>query len=116
MESSCLLLDLLGVCVHDIDCGLTGHRFKEAVNECTSALAVDPTYAKALVRRSKAYENMQLYKQALTDIQKANKVDSANPDTQVGRVQRTGWILVLFIPGRILCPTGDVLRERMPRN
>jgi len=59
-------------------------RFKEAVNECTSALALDASYAKALVRRSRAYESMQLYKQALSDIQKANKVDSANPDNQVG--------------------------------
>ena len=59
-------------------------RFKEAVNECTSALAIDGSYSKALVRRSRAYESMQLYKQALSDIQKANRVDSANPDTQVG--------------------------------
>jgi tetratricopeptide (TPR) repeat protein len=59
------------------------HRFKEAVNECTSALEVDGSYAKALIRRSKAYEGMHHYKQALNDIQKANKVDSANPDTLV---------------------------------
>jgi len=63
-------------------CFMMQARFKEAVNECTSALALDASYAKALVRRSRAYESMQLYKQALSDIQKANKVDSANPDNQ----------------------------------
>lgn len=58
-------------------------RFKEAINECSSALEVDAVYAKALTRRAKAYEAMGHYKQALSDIQKANKADSANPDTQV---------------------------------
>ena len=58
-------------------------RFKEAVNECTNALEIDGVYAKALIRRAKAHEAMGHYKQALSDIQKANKADSANPDTQV---------------------------------
>lgn len=59
-------------------------RFKEAVNECTSALEAIPAYHKALVRRAKAYEQMGHFKQALSDIQKANKADTANPETQVG--------------------------------
>ncbi len=58
-------------------------RFKEAVNECTNAMEIDGVYAKALIRRAKAHEAMGHYKQALSDIQKANKADSANPDTQV---------------------------------
>ena len=53
------------------------------MNECSSCLEGDPVNAKALIRRAKAYENMGHYKQALSDIQKANKADSANPDTQV---------------------------------
>ena len=63
-------------------------RFKEAVNECTSALdkctPAIPAYHKALVRRAKAYEQMGHFKQALSDIQKANKADTANPETQAG--------------------------------
>lgn len=43
-------------------------------------------YAKALIRRAKAHEAMGHYKQALSDIQKANKADSANPDTQVTEI------------------------------
>jgi hypothetical protein len=52
------------------------------VNECTSALDALPAYHKALVRRAKAYEQMGHFKQALSDIQKANKADTANPETQ----------------------------------
>ena len=57
------------------------------MNECTSALdsctPTVPAYHKALVRRAKAYEQMGHFKQALSDIQKANKADTANPETQV---------------------------------
>ncbi|KAK9834855.1 hypothetical protein WJX81_004062 [Elliptochloris bilobata] len=63
-------------------CYLMFQRNKEAVNECTSALEAVPAYHKALVRRAKAYEQMGHYKQALSDIQKANKAETANPDTQ----------------------------------
>lgn len=70
-------------------------RFKEAVNECTNALEVDAVYAKALIRRAKAYEAMGHYKQALSDIQKANKADSANPDTQV-TVARVFSAIILY--------------------
>ena len=56
------------------------------MNECTSALdSVTPNvpaFHKALVRRAKAYEQMGHFKQALSDIQKANKADTANPETQ----------------------------------
>lgn len=58
------------------------HRFKEAVNECSNALDAVPAYHKALVRRAKAYEQMGHFKQALSDIQKANKTDTANPEIQ----------------------------------
>ena len=57
-------------------------RYKEATNECTAALEVAPGYHKALTRRAKAYEHMGHYKQALSDVQKANKGPTATPDTQ----------------------------------
>ncbi|KAK9795869.1 hypothetical protein WJX73_001707 [Symbiochloris irregularis] len=63
-------------------CYMMQQKFKEAVNECTSALDSHPSYHRALVRRAKAYEQMGHFKQALSDIQKANKADTANPDTQ----------------------------------
>jgi tetratricopeptide (TPR) repeat protein len=64
-------------------------RFKEAVNECSSALDAVPAYHKALVRRAKAYEQMGHFKQALSDIQKANKADTANPETQVAALAQS---------------------------
>ena len=63
-------------------------RYKEAVNECTSALDVAPNNQKALLRRAKALEAMGLYKQALSDVQKVNKLDDAPPENQVGTGHR----------------------------
>lgn len=59
-----------------------GRRYKEAVNECTSALEVAPDNQKALLRRAKALEAMGLYKQALSDVQKANRADDSAPENQ----------------------------------
>ena len=59
------------------------HRYKEAINECTAALDAQPGYHKALTRRAKAYEQMGHYKQALSDVQKANKTADATPETLV---------------------------------
>lgn len=53
------------------------------MNECTSALEVAPDNQKALLRRAKALEAMGLYKQALGDVQKANKADDSAPENQV---------------------------------
>ena len=58
-------------------------RYKDAVNECTAALDAQPNYHKALTRRSKAYEHMGLYKQALSDVQKSNKAGEATPESLV---------------------------------
>ena len=57
-------------------------RYKDAIRECSSALDINPDFAKALTRRAKAYEQMQHYKQALSDIQKANK-NGPTAETQV---------------------------------
>jgi tetratricopeptide (TPR) repeat protein len=45
---------------------------------------VAPNNQKALLRRAKALEAMGLYKQALSDVQKVNKLDDAPPENQVG--------------------------------
>ena len=57
-------------------------RYKEAVTECTSALDAQPNYFKALIRRAKAFENLGHYKQALGDVQKANKLDQATEESR----------------------------------
>mmetsp|Transcript_14445 Transcript_14445/g.43688 ORF Transcript_14445/g.43688 Transcript_14445/m.43688 type:complete len:721 (-) Transcript_14445:878-3040(-) len=63
-------------------CSMMLKKYKEAVNECTSALEVAPDNQKALLRRAKALEAMGLYKQALGDVQKANKADDSAPENQ----------------------------------
>lgn len=57
------------------------HRYKEAVKECTSALELQPTYARGLMRRAKAQESLGNYKLALTDILAVNNSDSASSDS-----------------------------------
>lgn len=47
--------------------------YKDATKECSNALALAPTSAKALQRRARALEQQGLYKQALSDIQAVNK-------------------------------------------
>ena len=59
-------------------------RYKEAVAECSAALDGQPNFFKALIRRAKAYEQMGQHKQALADMQRANKLDAATEDTRVG--------------------------------
>lgn len=58
-------------------------RYTEAVAECTEALDGQPNFFKALIRRAKAYEQMGQHKQALADLQRANKLDVATEDSRV---------------------------------
>ena len=59
------------------------HRYKEAINECTSALETQPSYHKALLRRAKAYEQIGHYKSALGDVHLINRGEGATPETEV---------------------------------
>jgi hypothetical protein len=52
------------------------------VRECTSALGVAPSLAKALRSRAKALEQQGLYKQALADVQALNRCDAANDESR----------------------------------
>ncbi|EFN53322.1 hypothetical protein CHLNCDRAFT_58607 [Chlorella variabilis] len=63
-------------------CHMMHKRYKEAVAECSAALDGQPNFFKALIRRAKAYEQMGQHKQALADMQRANKLDAATEDTR----------------------------------
>lgn len=56
-------------------------RYKDAVKECTSALELQPNYARGLMRRAKAQELLGNFKLALTDILAVNNSDSASADS-----------------------------------
>lgn len=63
-------------------CYMVTKKYKDAVTECGVALETQPEYFKAFVRRSKAYEAMGMYKEALADLQKANSLDAATDDSR----------------------------------
>ena len=63
-------------------CHMVSKNYKDAVSECSVALETQPEYFKAFIRRSKAYEAMGMYKEALADLQKANGLDAATDDSR----------------------------------
>lgn len=52
-------------------------RLREAVEDCTSALAIDANYLKALLRRAKCYMDLNEYEEAVVDYEKAVKMDKS---------------------------------------
>lgn len=48
---------------------------KNAVDDCTKALAIDPNYVKVLLRRAQTYEEMDKLEQALEDYNKVLQID-----------------------------------------
>ena len=50
-------------------------KFREAVDDCTRAVALDPRYLKAYVRRAKAHEALEELDDALADVNEALKID-----------------------------------------
>ncbi|KAI7841257.1 hypothetical protein COHA_005030 [Chlorella ohadii] len=63
-------------------CHMMQKRYQEAVTECSAALEGQPNFFKALVRRAKAYEQLGQPKQALADMQRANRLDAATAETR----------------------------------
>jgi tetratricopeptide (TPR) repeat protein len=53
-------------------CHLKCKQFEDAVQDSTAALELDPTYVKALMRRSAAYEELDDLEHSLADSQKVN--------------------------------------------
>ncbi|WOL15800.1 tetratricopeptide repeat protein 1 [Canna indica] len=59
-------------------CFLKLNRYKDTVTECTKALELNPSYAKALVRRAEAHEKLENYDEAIADMKKVIDLDPAN--------------------------------------
>ncbi|CAL8464851.1 g4386 [Coccomyxa elongata] len=59
-------------------CHLKCKQFEDAVQDSTAALELDPSYVKALMRRSAAYEELDDLEHALSDSQKVKELDPEN--------------------------------------
>ncbi|KFO12444.1 Mitochondrial import receptor subunit TOM34, partial [Balearica regulorum gibbericeps] len=59
-------------------CYLNLKQYKEAVQDCTEALRLDPTNVKALYRRAQALKELKDYKSSIADIKSLLKIEPKN--------------------------------------
>ena len=66
------------------------HRYGAAETDCTEAIALDPTYIKAFLRRGAARLGLKKYSDALNDFQQVLKLEPNNKQarTEVEHIQR----------------------------
>ena len=53
-------------------------KYAEAADDCTKAVDADPNFTKAFLRRSRIYEEMEKWDDAVRDMQSAAELDQAN--------------------------------------
>ncbi|XP_050362123.1 dnaJ homolog subfamily C member 7 [Nymphalis io] len=59
------------------------NQIKEAAEACTSALELDETYVKALLRRAKCYMEIEQYENAVKDYETLYKIDKCKENRQL---------------------------------
>ncbi|NWR82920.1 TOM34 protein, partial [Furnarius figulus] len=59
-------------------CYLTLKQYKEAAQDCTEALKLDPKNVKALYRRAQAFKELKDYKSSIADIKSLLKTEPKN--------------------------------------
>ena len=66
--------------------------FEKVIEDCSSALQLDPNYSKALTRRAKAFESIDKYQEAFEDytalciLQKFSGSSMASADRMVKKI------------------------------
>jgi tetratricopeptide (TPR) repeat protein len=65
-------------------------RYEESIQDCDVAILLDPTYTKALVRRSAAFEKTERTEDALRDVKQALELEPSNASIRksVARLQK----------------------------
>ncbi|XP_066245898.1 dnaJ homolog subfamily C member 7 [Euwallacea similis] len=58
-------------------------KIKEAIADCSSALILDETYLKALLRRAKCYSDIGEFEEAVKDYEKACKLDKSRENKRL---------------------------------
>ncbi|KAJ6759246.1 TETRATRICOPEPTIDE REPEAT PROTEIN 1 [Salix koriyanagi] len=59
-------------------CFLKLGKFEDTIKECSKALALNPSYMKALVRRGEAHEKLENFEEAIADLKKILELDPSN--------------------------------------
>ncbi|KAI4374230.1 hypothetical protein MLD38_012245 [Melastoma candidum] len=59
-------------------CFLKLGKYEETIKECSKALELNPSYLKALIRRSEAHEKLGHFEEAIADYKKILELDPAN--------------------------------------
>jgi len=57
-------------------------NYNDAVEDCTKAIEIDPSYVKALLRRAQCYNQMEKYDECVRDYEKLCQLDSENNEYQ----------------------------------
>ncbi|KAJ0262999.1 Tetratricopeptide repeat [Hirschfeldia incana] len=65
-------------------CFLKLRKYEETIKECTKALELNPTYAKALVRRAEAHEKLEHFEDAVMDLKKMLELNPSNDQARKG--------------------------------
>merc|ERR1712070_399195 len=70
--------------------GLHLNQYEDAIRDCDIAILLNPSYTKAYMRRSAAYEKTERIEEALQDAKAALKLDPTNSNTikTVTRLQK----------------------------
>ena len=55
-------------------------NFNASIQDCTSALELDDTYLKAVLRRAQSYMDLDMFDKAVRDYESAYKLDCGNPE------------------------------------
>ncbi|XP_044750122.1 dnaJ homolog subfamily C member 7 [Coccinella septempunctata] len=59
------------------------NKLQEAVDDCTAALKLNPSYMKALLRRAKCYMDLENFEEAVKDYEKINKMDKSRENRRL---------------------------------
>ena len=59
---------------------LAQSKFKEAIEDCQQAIAIDPTYVKAFTRLGDAQLSSSLYTESIASFESALKLDPENEE------------------------------------
>lgn len=86
---------------------------EKAIEECSEALALHPTYVKALLRRGQSYEETDKPHEAMKDFEKVLEIDPGHKEARMAVMVRIEIMLINFNGGDLYFP---VISETSGKN